>query len=184
MDRAISVSAQRLGSMLRHRPAVSLPDRLKAAFVALGLTVSTVAITKAEASEGYILTASGFHADGTPYAFASAPFIGDPVSRAEHAAADIVKAHTGETTVTESTASTIGLAAVTAATTAPAKPGDLKSTLDRLRARKAAFAANMASTVAQTEDALTKAEDHLKGQQAEAQAFLDEVNQLSNGGPA
>jgi hypothetical protein len=176
---------------------VSLPDRLKSAFVAMGLTVSSVAIQQAEGTDSYVLTASGFHQDGTPYAFASAPFIGDPVSRAEQAATDLVKAHTGETTVTDtpqrlvtgsaqgpaSTASTVGLAAVAAATLAPAKPGDLKSTLDRLRARKAAFAANMASTVAQTEDALTKAEDHLKDQQAEAQAFLDEVNQLTNGGP-
>lgn len=169
--------------MLRHRPAVSLPDRLKFAFVNLGLTVSTVAITKAEASEGYILTASGFHADGTPYAFASAPFTGDPVARAEQAAADLVKAHTGESPVTD-TASTVGLAAVAAATATPAAPGDLKSAISRFRAHKAAFTAEIVATEQKFEEALDKGKAALKAHADEAQAFLDEINQLSNGGPA
>ena len=42
-----------------------------------------------------VLAFTGFHADGTPFAFLSAPFIGDPYERAREVALDLIRAHTG-----------------------------------------------------------------------------------------
>lgn len=42
------------------------------------------------------LTFTGWHVDGTPFVFASAPFNGDPDQRAREIAADLIRAHTGK----------------------------------------------------------------------------------------
>jgi hypothetical protein len=42
-----------------------------------------------------VLSFTGWHADGTPFAMATAPFDGNPVIRAGEAARDIVAAHAG-----------------------------------------------------------------------------------------
>src|SRR5437764_6906719 len=42
-----------------------------------------------------ILGLTGWHPDGTPFAFASAPFAGDPAQRAAEIATDLAIAHAG-----------------------------------------------------------------------------------------
>lgn len=43
-----------------------------------------------------VLSFAGRHADGTPFAFVSAPFSDSPVIRAQEIAGDLIKAHTGQ----------------------------------------------------------------------------------------
>lgn len=67
------------------------------AFVNAGLRVKHVGLRYGTPFEpGTVLVASGWHADGRPFAFASQPFSGDPVARAQQAAADLISAHTGQ----------------------------------------------------------------------------------------
>lgn len=42
-----------------------------------------------------VLCFTGWHSDGIPFAFASAPFYGDPYTRSIQIAVDLVAAHTG-----------------------------------------------------------------------------------------
>ncbi len=44
-----------------------------------------------------VLSLTGWHADGTPFAFATAPFSGDVQTRARQAARDLIAAHAGTT---------------------------------------------------------------------------------------
>lgn len=53
-------------------------------------------ITVAHSGPVKMLKASGWHADGLPFAEVSAPFTGDPVTRAAQFASDIIAVHTGE----------------------------------------------------------------------------------------
>lgn len=43
-----------------------------------------------------VLCFTGWHSDGIPFAFASAPFYGDPYTRSIQIAVDLVAAHTGK----------------------------------------------------------------------------------------
>lgn len=43
-----------------------------------------------------VLCFTGWHADGIPFAFASAPFYGDPYTRTIQIAVDLMAAHTGK----------------------------------------------------------------------------------------
>lgn len=85
-----------------------MTDALYDAFVgaaAPGLTLHSIwtEATPAEDSRWLLetdgqsrtLKASGWHVDGTPFAFVSAPFAGDPIERARQAAEDLSALHTG-----------------------------------------------------------------------------------------
>jgi hypothetical protein len=51
------------------------------------------------AGEHQVLSVAGFYADRTPFAFVSAPFLGDPVARAGEIASDLVRIHSGSSAV-------------------------------------------------------------------------------------
>ncbi len=76
---------------------MSMPS-VRAAF----LGAAAGALRLADASLRYsgpaqVLKFTGWHDDGLPFAFVSAPFTGDPGTRAREIARDLVAAHTGDT---------------------------------------------------------------------------------------
>jgi hypothetical protein len=48
------------------------------------------------APDGQIINLTGWHSDGTPFAFISAPFMDEPDDRAREIALDLITAHTGK----------------------------------------------------------------------------------------
>ncbi|WP_316205756.1 hypothetical protein [Bradyrhizobium sp. SZCCHNS1012] len=68
-------------------------------------------------------------------------------------------------------------------THAPAQPGDLKSAIHRMRAHRAALTKEVVDMESQLATALQGAKDYIANEKAVVQEFVDEVNQLTNGGP-
>jgi hypothetical protein len=75
-------------------------------------------------------------------------------------------------------------AAASAITTAPpTKPGDMKAVMQRIRARQAATAQLAIDTEQHVETTMARCDALLMAAQAEANEVMDELNQLTNGGP-
>ncbi|BBZ94307.1 hypothetical protein BRDID11004_47900 [Bradyrhizobium diazoefficiens] len=237
MDRSISTSPQRLRNLLRGG-AVHPNTRaylMEDAFTSLGMRVKEVNVQMNPANGTAVFNVTGWHADGTPFAFRSQPFHGDPVARAKLAAEHLVDAHTGQPstttertaamdiaqTDTSTTAQAADQAAAPAATTtippavtliqaapaaalatpvaepaqpsgaavaavdthAPAQPGDLKSAISRMRAHRAELTKEVLDMESKLTTAMQGAKDYIAGEKAVVQEFLNEVNQLTNGGP-
>lgn len=137
---------------------------------------------------GQVLSLTGWHADGTPFAFLTAPFSGDVQQRARRAAHDIIAAHQG---------------AAAAAPAPPEKPNISTPTLRRdstmsqkgsglarlmgglknLDAGADALAARLETALAaMTTEMATTAQ--IVGNVEQSAADLQAVNRLySNGGP-
>lgn len=136
-------------------------------------------------SDGWAITASGRRKDGSPFTVATPPFQGDPIKMAEQVAAGLVNPPQGSTTTMS---------------TSTNNPGDLVGRVramftardERINARLAGI--DRDSTVAHSEadrrmdaalDRLeTKIKDDDKAALDAATALEDEVNRLTNGGPA
>jgi hypothetical protein len=228
MDRTVSTSAQRLRNVLRtgahHTRVLSMQD----AFTELGMRVKQVSVdidqdkSMAALATTYVLNATGWHADGTPFAFRSQPFTGDPVARAKLAAEYLVSAHTttertADMDTAQTDATTDAAQADTAQTTttplppaptltdapapaaapaqpsaaaiaavkthAPAQPGDLKGAISRMRAHRADLTREVIEMESKLSTAMQGAKEFISNEKAVVQEFLDEVNQLTNGGP-
>ena len=195
MDRVTSTSPGRLRTLIG-RPHRTLPQALRHAFERQGLKIDRVGITPSSDPAGaYVLSASGFHEDGTPFAFASHAFTGDPVERAHAAAADLAKAHTGnpfetvskpfakpfhdQGTVTMDDSKTPAIPTATIEP-APAKAGDLTQAAQRFRARKQALQQRLGDFETKADAVMTRSEGFLNKQEAELHDLENEINQLSN----
>jgi hypothetical protein len=73
-------------------------DNISTLFEAAGqgrLKLHTAGLSYVDNNE-QVLKFTGWHADGTPFAFVSAPFASDPHTRAIQVAHDLIVAHTGK----------------------------------------------------------------------------------------
>lgn len=69
-------------------------------------------------------------------------------------------------------------------THAPAQPGDLKSAISRMRAHRAELTKEVLDMESKLATAMQGAKAYITNEKAVVEEFLDEVNQLTNGGPA
>lgn len=69
---------------------------VRAQFAEVGLNLQDCYLEYEDKSGLQIISATGWHSDGQPFAARSTPFGGDPVERAKQFANDLVKLHTGE----------------------------------------------------------------------------------------
>lgn len=198
MDRATSSSAQRVKALLRGVRRHPIAVDASRAFQAAGLRVDRLSIQANESGSDYVLTAAGWHEDGTPFAFASKPFVGDPIERARQAAADLAKAHTGaqaaphvnantqqRTTVVIEQKDAQGKPAAEAAAKPAVKPSlgsptRLKGVASRFKARRDAFDHRLGDFEKKSDEVMTRNEHYLDGEEAELKAMEDDLNQLTN----
>jgi hypothetical protein len=92
-------------------------------------------------SKGQVLFATGWHADGTPFAFASAPFHGNPVQRSIEVVAGLIAAHGAQLSADASTSQRTG------------KMGKLETVADRMSALKAKLDGRADRLLKRVEDA-------------------------------
>lgn len=154
---------------------MELQKSMWAAFVAACLKPKHVGLKFG--SHGHVLTATGWHPDGTPFAFASAPFLGDAVERAYTAALAIVAAHNGQSV-----------------NSAPQKGSfmgkldNLAGRMQRLKVNLEARADNLLERVEATEKrglaALEGHESVLAATEHDIEAMEDSVAQMTNGAPS
>ncbi len=133
-----------------------------------------------------VLSFTGWHANGTPFAFVTAPFMGDVLARTRQAARDLIAAHAGmppPATTNPSTPSTPSLRrdvtmSQKGSGLAPQMGGlkNLDAGADALAARLETALAAMATEMATTTQIIGNVE--------QSAADLQAVNRLySNGGP-
>jgi hypothetical protein len=118
-----------------------------------------------------ILGFAGWHGDGTPFAFASAPFAGNPAQRAAEIAIDLALAHGGTTRRNMATPPINGLAAT------------LREHLKAATARADAIAAKAKDSVGNLHSVLDTAEATVKQVDAAAADIQAALGLSSNGGP-
>ena len=133
-----------------------------------------------------VLSLTGWHADGTPFAIVTAPFSGDVQQRARQAARDIIAAHTGApppAALTQPTQPTPSLRRETTMSQKGSGLARLMGGLKNLDANADALAARLETALASitTEMATTT---QIVGNVEQSVADLQAVNRLySNGGP-
>ena len=71
-------------------------DAVRHQFTDAGLNVSACYLEYDKDGQ-QIISVTGWHADQTPFAIRTAPFSGDPVSRAQQLAFDLIQTHSGGT---------------------------------------------------------------------------------------
>lgn len=142
---------------------------VRAAIEAASAGQITLQIAKVDSAGAQkILSLAGWHMDGTPFAVRSAPFDGDPRTRAREIAWDLIRLHYGEKHMS---AKVSGLARLM--TTLGRINDGADSLASRLETACAALDGEMATTT------------QIVGSVEMAHTQLRDVNRLySNGGPA
>lgn len=120
-------------------------------------------------SAGYVLAFTGFHADGAPFVVRCAPFTGCPIDRAAQLAADIIKTHTG---VSSMSATVTGLAAT------------LRQRLTEVTARAGQITAKAHSSVDNLSSVLDGAEQTITDLDKAAADVQAALGMNTNGGPS
>jgi len=148
---------------------MSMPA-VRAAFLA----AAAGALRLKDANLGYsgpaqVLKFTGWHDDGLPFAFVSAPFTGDPCERAREIARDLVAAHTGDTM--PAPASIISLAQT------------LRGELTKATARAAQIGADAKAHVANLHAVLDSAEGVVNEVKAASADIQSALGLSTNGGP-
>ena len=151
---------------------------IRAAFTDAGLRLKHVGLRLGKKG-GKQLVATGFHADGTPFAFASAEFNDDPVNRARLAAADLIRAHTGwpqpddPSTQRKDPMSKMG--------TIAGRMAELKGRLER---RSEQVIRRMDGVAVRSEEAFERTEAIIEEAEKEVAEIEQVAATLTNGGPA
>lgn len=127
-------------------------------------------------NNGQVIDVTGWHRDGTPFAFVSAPFKSDPIERAGEIAHDLVRLHTGKPpqTVKESRMA------------APKPITGLATVLRDNLAKASARAAKLADDVKGSVDNLHTQLDGAEKVKAEIDSAANEIQKaigMDNGGP-
>jgi len=117
-----------------------------------------------------VLKFTGWHDDGLPFAFVSAPFTDDPVARAGEIARDLIAAHTGQTTM-PAPPPIAGLAAT------------LRSQLKAATERADKIAARAKDSVTNLHNVLDGAEGVVQDVDAAAADIQAALGLSTNGGP-
>lgn len=118
-----------------------------------------------------ILKFTGWHDDGLPFVFVSAPFTSDPFSRAAEIAQDLIAAHTGSRPM-PAPAPILGLAAT------------LREQLKAATDRAGQIATRATSSVTNLNGVLDTAEGVVKDLDSAAADIQSALGLSTNGGPA
>lgn len=118
-----------------------------------------------------VLKFTGWHDDGLPFAFVSAPFIGDPMQRAAQISRDLIAAHTG-TPAMPAPPAIGGLAAI------------LRESLTSATARASQIGADAKAHVANLHTVLDTAEGVVNEVKTAATDIQAALGLSTNGGPA
>jgi hypothetical protein len=143
---------------------------VRAAFLA----AAAGALRLEDASLGYsgpaqVLKFTGWHDDGLPFAFVSAPFTGDPVERAKAIARDLVAAHTGNTMPAPAPITSLAQT--------------LRGELTKATARAAQIGADAKTHVANLHAVLDSAEGVVNEVKAASADIQSALGLSTNGGP-
>jgi hypothetical protein len=148
---------------------MSMPA-VRSAFVAAAagaLRLKDASLAYAGAAQ--VLKLTGWHDDGLPFAFVSAPFTGDPVERARAIARDLVAAHTGNTMPAPAPITSLAQT--------------LRGELTNATARAAQIGAEAKAQVANLHAVLDSAEGAVNEVKAAAAEIQSALGLSTNGGP-
>jgi hypothetical protein len=166
--------------------ASQINNAIRFAFVQAGFRIKQVGVKFR--SDGKILTAMGWHKDGTPFAYASQPFHDDPIQFAHRAAAGLIAAHAGEVPQSSSPVAAQRSSRM-------ANPTGLVERIRALRGQREDRLTQieqdnerMVAEAAVRQDAAldklaAKLESDANADKAEITALEDEINRLTNGAP-